>query len=157
MKQNSTKSLKWLTGVAAFFCLIAVVRMTTQTLGFFFGRSVAQRAIWIDGLELFQGSIAVFRLIAGIALFGLLLAFMVNSIKGLNSGVLFPRKNISILVCAAVASFVFFFCNTNIGMILGERVFKLDITEIIVPAIICTFAIMYKVAVRVSEENNLTI
>ena len=155
MKQNSTKSLKWLTGVAVFFSLFATARMTVQTVGFFYGRP--HPAVWIDGLEVFQGSIAIFRLLGGIALFGLLIAFMLNSIKGLNSGVLFPRKNISILVCAAVASFVFFFCNTNIGMILGERVFKLDITEIIVPAIICTFAIMYKVAVRVSEENNLTI
>ena len=157
MKQNSTKSLKWLTGVAGFFCLIAVVRMTTQTLGFFFGHAVAQRVVWIDGIELFQGSIAIFRWLGGIALFGLLIAFMLNSIKGLNNGVLFPRKNISILFCAAAISFVFFFCNTNIGMVLGERVFKIDITEILVPAIICTFAIMYKVAVNVSEENSLTI
>ena len=155
MKKNSTKSLKWLTGVAAFFSLIAVARMTVQTFGLFYGRP--QPAVWIDGLEVFQGSIAILRLLGGIALFGLLIAFLLNSIKGLNSGVLFPRKNISILFCIATASFVFLFCNTNIDLVLGKRVFQLDIQEILVPTIICAFAIMYKAAVKVSEENSLTI
>ena len=155
MKQNSTKSLKWLTGVAVFFSLIATARMTVQTVGFFYGSPYP--AVWIDDLEVFQGSIAIFRLLGGIALFGLLIAFLLNSIKGFNSGVLFPRKNISILFCAAAASFVFLFCNTNIDLVLGKRVFQLDIQEILVPTIICAFAIMYKVASKVSEENNLTI
>ena len=155
MKKNSTKSLKWLTGVAVFFSLFATARMTVQTVGFFYGRPYP--AVWIDGLEVFQGSIAIFRLLGGIALFGLLIAFLLNSIKGFNSGVLFPRKNISILFCIAAASFVFLFCNTNIDLVLGKRVFQLGIQEILVPTIICAFAIMYKAAVKVSEENSLTI
>ena len=155
MKQNSTKSLKWLTGIAVFFSLIATARITVQTLGFFYGRP--QPAVWIDGLEVLQGSIAILRLLGGIALFGLLIAFLLNSIKGLKSGVLFPRKNISILFWAAAASFIFLFCNTNIDLVLGKRVFQLDIQEILVPTIICAFAIMYKVACKVSEENSLTI
>ena len=155
MKQNSTKSLKWLTGIAVFFSLIATARITVQTLGFFYGRP--QPAVWIDGLKVFQGSIAILRLLGGIALFGLLIAFLLNSIKGLKSGVLFPRKNISILFWAAAASFIFLFCNTNIDLVLGKRVFQLDIQEILVPTIICAFAIMYKVACKVSEENSLTI
>ena len=155
MKQNSTKSLKWLTGVAVFFSLFATARMTVQTVGFFYGRPYP--AVWIDCLEVFQGSIAIFRLLGGIALFGLLIAFLLNSIKGLNNGVLFPRKNISTLFCTAAASFVFLFCNTNIDLVLGKRVLQLDIQEILVPTIICAFAIMYKAAVKVSEENSLTI
>ena len=155
MKQNSTKSLKWLAGVAVFFSLFATARMTVQTVGFFYGRPYP--AVWIDCLEVFQGSIAIFRLLGGIALFGLLIAFMLNSIKGLNNGVLFPRKNISTLFCTAAASFVFLFCNTNIDLVLGKRVLQLDIQEILVPTIICAFAIMYKAAVKVSEENSLTI
>ena len=155
MKQNSTKSLKWLTGVAVFFSLFATARMTVQTVGFFYGRPYP--AVWIDGFEVFQGSIAIFRLLGGIALFGLLIAFLLNSIKGLNNGVLFPRKNISTLFCTAAASFIFLFCNTNIDLVLGERVLQLDIQEILVPTIICAFAIMYKTAVKVSEENSLTI
>ena len=155
MKQNSTKSLKWLAGVAVFFSLFATARMTVQTVGFFYGSPYP--AVWIDDLEVIQGSIAIFRLLGGIALFGLLIAFLLNSIKGLNNGVLFPRKNISTLFCTAAASFVFLFCNTNIDLVLGKRVLQLDIQEILVPTIICAFAIMYKAAVKVSEENSLTI
>ena len=155
MKQNSTKPLKWLTGVAVFFSLFATARMTVQTVGFFYGRPYP--AVWIDGLEVFQGSIAIFRLLGGIALFGLLIAFLLNSIKGLNNGVLFPRKNISTLFCTDAASFVFLFCKNNIYLVIGKRVLQLDIQEILVPTIICAFAIMYKAAVKVSEENSLTI
>lgn len=157
MKQNSTKSLKWLTGVVAFFSLIAAARITTQTLGFLFDCVEPWKAVWIDGMQILQGTIVIFRFLGAVALFGLLIAFMVNSINGLNNGVLFPRKNIGILYGAAVASFIFLFCQSNISMILGERVFKIDIQEIVVPALICTFAILYKVAARVSEENSLTI
>ena len=120
MKKNSTKSLKWLTGVAAFFSLIATARMAVQTVGFFYGRPYP--AIWIDGLEVFQGSIAIFRLLGGIALFGLLIAFLLNSIKGLDSGVLFPQKNLRNLFCPGPASFLFLLCNSNIILVLCKRV-----------------------------------
>ena len=39
----------------------------------------------------------------------------------------------------------------------GTRAIHLDFPEIFVPAVICIFAILYRVAVQVSEENSLTI
>lgn len=157
MKKNSTKSLKWLTGIVSVFGLFAVLLISTQTLGLFFGKPVSQKAVWIDGLEIIQGSIAVFRLLGGIVLFSSIIAFMINSIKALNNGVLFPRVNIKLLFMAAGAAFFYLFCNTNIPLVLGESVFQIDFEEILVPAIICTFAIVYRKAVQVSEENSLTI
>lgn len=155
MKKNSTKSLKWLTGVIICFGLIALVMTVTQTFGFFFGKP--QKAVWIEGVEVIQGAIAILRLLGAIALFASIVAFMINSIKALNDGVLFPRINIKLLFWSAGAAFVFLFCNTNVPMILGEEIFQLDFDEILVPAIICTFAIVYRKAVQVSEENSLTI
>ena len=157
MEKNSTKSLKWLTGVVVVVGLFSIVMIAAQTLGFFFGKPVAQKAVWIDGVEFLQGCIAILRFIGGTALFASIVAFMLNSIKALNDGMLFPRRNIKILFFAAGASFVFLFCNTNVPMILGERIFQLDFEEVLVPAIICTFAILYRKAVQVSEENRLTI
>ena len=157
MKKNSTKFLKWLTGVVVFVSLIAVTRMTVQTFNFFFGSYEAWKVVWIDGVEILQVCIALLRLLGGMAFFGLLIAFMVNSIKGLKNGTLFPRKNIGILFSAAAVAFIFLLCQSNIHMVLGERVVKVDVMEILVPAMICSFAIMYKVAANVSEENSLTI
>ena len=157
MKKNPTKSLKWLTGVIICFGMVALLMIGAQTLGLFFGKPVAQKAVWLDGMEVFQGSIAIFRLLGGIALFASIVAFMINSIKALNDGVLFPRVNIRLLFLAAGSAFVFLFCNTNIPLVLGQEIFQLDFDEILVPAIICTFAILYRKAVQVSEENSLTI
>ena len=157
MEKNSTKSLKWLTGVVVCFGLIALVMIVAQTIGIFFIKSFGQKVVWIEGVEVFQVLIAIFRLLGGIALFASIAGFMLNSIKALNNGVLFPRVNIKLLFLAAGSAFVFLFCNTNVPMILGEEVFQLDFEEILVPAIICTFAILYRKAVQVSEENSLTI
>ena len=157
MKKNSTKFLKWLTGIVSVFGLISVVGLATQTLGFFYGIPVEQKAVWITELEFVQGSIAILRFLGFTALFAFLIAFMVNSIKALNNGTLFPRKNISLLFWAAASSFIFLFCNSNVDLILGRSTIQLDVTEIIVPSLICTFAIIYRKAVQVSEENSLTI
>ena len=157
MEKNSTKSLKWLTGVVICFGLIALVMLVAQTIGFFFGNPDAQKVVWIEGVKFLQVTIAVLRFLGSIALFASIVGFMLNSIKALNNGVLFPRVNIKLLFMAAGSAFVFLFCNTNVPMILGVEVFQLDFEEILVPAIICTFAILYRKAVQVSEENSLTI
>ena len=157
MEKNSAKSLKWLTGVVICFGMIALVMLGSQTLGFFFGTPVAQKAVWLEGVKALQITIAILRFLGGIVLFGSIVAFMINSIKALKDGVLFPRMNIKLLFWAAGSAFVFLFCNTNVPMILGEEIFELDFEEILVPAIICTFAILYRKAVQVSEENSLTI
>ena len=157
MEKNSTKSLKWLTGVVAVVGIMAVVGLAAQTLGFFIGNSIQKEAVWIPNFEILQGTIAILRFLAGVTLIVTLIIFMLNSIKGLNNGTLFPRKNISILFCAAASSFLFLFCNSNVNLILGESVIHLDFGEIFAPALICTFAIIYRIAVQVSEENSLTI
>ena len=157
MKQNSTKPLKWLTGVIGALGLISVIGLAAQTMGFFWGFPISQKAVWIDDMEYLQAGIAIFRLLGGTTLFISLIVFMFNSIKALNNGILFPRKNIFWLFCAAATSFIFLFCETNVLLVLGEQQICLDFEEILVPAIISTFALIYRVAVQVSEENSLTI
>lgn len=157
MKQNSTKSLKWLTGIVAAFGLISVALMAVQTSGFFLGRPVGQKIVWIPEMEFVQGSIAIFRFLGGTVLYATLVIFMANSVKALNNGTLFPRKNIGLLFCAAASSFIFLFCDSNVDLILGTAQIQVSVEEIIVPSLICAIAIIYRTAVKVSEENNLTI
>ena len=157
MKQNPTKSLKWLTGVTILVGATNLMMSGCQTCGCFFGYPVAQPAVWIDGIKYFQGAIAIFRFLGAATIFGCIIAFLINSIKALNDGLLFPKKNVAILFATAAASFVFLFCDTNMSLVFGERMIQLGFVEILVPVIISAFAIIYDVAVKVSKENRLTV
>ena len=155
MKQNSTKSLKWLTGAVIVLGLLALAIITVQSIGFFTG--TPQKAVWIEGFKGMQVSIIMLRLLGAITCFAILLAFLFNSITAQKNRVLFPRKNIGILFGLAVASFITLLCSGNMHIVMGERHINIGFTELFVPIIICILAIIYRNAVQVSEENNLTI
>ena len=155
MKTNTTRSLKWLTGAVIALGLMALALFTVQSFGFFTG--TPQKAVWIEGFKGMQVSIIIMRLIGSITCFTLLLAFLFNSIKGQNNGELFQRKNIGILFGLAAASFITLLCSGNMHIVMGERHINIGFTELFVPIIICIVALIYRNAVQVSEENNLTI
>ena len=155
MKKNSTKSLKWLTGAVIVLGLMALALIIVQSLGFFTG--TPQKAVWIEGFKGMQITFIILRLIGAISSFVLLLAFLFNSIEAQNSGVLFPRKNIGILFGLAAASFITLLCSGNMHIVMGKGHINIGFTELIVPIIICIVALIYRNAVQVSEENNLTI
>ena len=155
MKTNTTRSLKWLTGAVIALGLMALALFTVQSFGFFTG--TPQKAVWIEGFKGMQVSIIIMRLIGSITCFTLLLAFLFNSIKGQKNGELFQRKNIGILFGLAAASFITLLCSGNMHIVMGERHINIGFTELFVPIIICIVALIYRNAVQVSEENNLTI
>ena len=155
MKTNTTRSLKWLTGAVIVLGLMALALFTVQSFGFFTG--TPQKAVWIEGFKGMQVSIIIMRLIGSITCFTLLLAFLFNSIKGQKNGELFQRKNIGILFGLAAASFITLLCSGNMHIVMGERHINIGFTELFVPIIICIVALIYRNAVQVSEENNLTI
>ena len=155
MKTNTTRSLKWLTGAVIALGLMALVLFTVQSFGFFTG--TPQKAVWIEGFKGMQVSIIIMRLIGSITCFTLLLAFLFNSIKGQKNGELFQRKNIGILFGLAAASFITLLCSGNMHIVMGERHINIGFTELFVPIIICIVALIYRNAVQVCEENNLTI
>lgn len=155
MKKNSTNSLKWLTGAVIVLGLIALAIITVQSFGFFTG--TPQKAEWVEGFKGLQVSIIILKLIGSITCFSLLLAFLFNSIKAQKNGVLFPRKNVSILFCLAAASFFTLLCCGNMHIVMGKGYINIGFTELFVPIIICIVALIYRNAVQVSEDNCLTI
>ena len=155
MKKNSTKSLKWLTGAVIVLGVLALAIITVQSFGFFTG--TPQKAVWIEGLKGLQVSIIILRMIGTVTCLSLLLTFLFKSIKAQKNGVLFPRKNVGILFSLAATSFITLLCYGNMHIVLGERHINIGFTELMVPIIICIVALIYRNAVQVSEENNLTI
>lgn len=81
-----------------------------------------------------------------------------NSLKSLRNGILFPKCNVGILYGSAASFFLYRFCDSNIGIVCGaERNILLNTDDLMASLIIVIFAVIYKVAVKVSMENSLTI
>ncbi|MBR5564326.1 MAG: hypothetical protein IKW11_08905 [Bacteroidales bacterium] len=108
-----------------------------------------------------QVTVLVGRMVGGLVFSALLYAFTINTVKGYKAGVLFPRKNFGILMACSVALFVYVFCYDNMQLVGlpndAVRQIELDLNTVISSLTFVVFALMYKVAVKVSEENSLTI
>ena len=112
---------------------------------------------WLENYRSLQNFVIIFKFVGALAFFILLISFIFNCIKALKKGTLFPRKNVGILYGCAAATFVSLFCNSNMHLLNGTRAIHLDFAEVFVPIVICVFAIIYRIAVKISEENSLTI
>ena len=100
-------------------------------------------------------------MVGGLVFSALLNAFTINTTKGYKSGVLFPRKNFGILIACFVALFVYMFCYDNMALVGiandAVRQIVLDLNTVVCSLTFVVFALMYKIAIKVSEENSLTI
>lgn len=157
MEKNSTKSLKWLSAVVIFLCILNAVHAVVQGIGCMVSPE-EYGAVWFDDAKVLQIMILTGRMLGGIMLSLLMTAFIFNSLKSLKNGILFPWCNVGILYASAVSYFVYTFCNSNIVIVAGvERNILLNADDLMVSLIIVIFAVIYKVAVKVSMENSLTI
>ena len=157
MKKRLQKSL---TGIYLFILFIgALSSLVTvdQTFGYF-GEPVEQAISWSEDIMALQMTIAIARCVSLMAFFGSLLLFIVNFIRSIKAGQLFPKRSIPMLFVCAATSFIYFLCNDNLHIVTcGERNFVTTMESIILPLIILVFAFIYKAAVQVYEENSLTI
>lgn len=160
MKKNSAKKLYTVLVIILLLSTVNALLVTCQGIGgLIYPECFGVR--WLDAYKWLQVAIIVGRMIGGLALSALLYIFTINTIKGYKAGVLFPRKNFGVLIACSIALFVYIFCQDNIHLVRlsNDAVGKLYINPdtIVFPLIFVVFALMYKVAVKVSEENSLTI
>lgn len=157
MKQNSIKSITAISIAIMVFCGLSALLVIVQ--GFFgFVSPENVGVIWSEEIKGFQMLVALGRMLGGAAFFGLITAFLIKSIKGLRNGVLFPASNVPILYFSALALFIYNFCYANGGILTGaDHNLLLDTDDITISLIIVIFAMIYKIAVKISDENSLTI
>jgi hypothetical protein len=157
MKQNSIKSITAISIAIMVFCGLSALLVIVQ--GFFgFVSPEKVGVVWLDEMKTFQIFIATGRILGGAFYFGLITAFLVKTIKGLKNGILFPASNVRILYFSALALFVYNFCYNNGGILTGgESNLILDTDDIAISLILVVFAMIYKIAVKISDENSLTI
>ena len=160
MKKNSTKKLYTVLGIILFISTVNALHATCQGIG----GLISPESFGIEWLEMdkwMQITVLVGRMVGGLVFSALLYAFTINTIKGYKAGVLFPRKNFGILIACSVALFVYKFCYDNMALVGiandAVRQIVLDLNTVVCSMTIVVFALMYKIAIKVSEENSLTI
>ena len=160
MKKNSTKKLYTVLGIILFISTVNALQVTCQGIG----GLISPESFGIEWLEMdkwMQITVLVGRMVGGLVFSALLYAFTINTIKGYKAGVLFPRKNFGILIACSVALFVFMFCYDNMALVGiandAVRQIVVDLNTVVCSMTFVVFALMYKIAIKVSEENSLTI
>ena len=160
MKKNSTKKLYTVLGVILFISTVNALHVTIQGIGGLVSPD-SFGIQWLNTDKWMQVTVLVGRMVGGLVFSALLYAFTINTVKGYKAGVLFPRKNFGILMACSVALFVYVFCYDNMQLVGlpndAVRQIELDLNTVISSLTFVVFALMYKVAVKVSEENSLTI
>lgn len=160
MKKNSTKKLYTVLGIILFISTVNALHVTCQGIG----GLISPESFGIEWLEMdkwMQITVLVGRMIGGLVFSALLYAFTINTIKGYKAGILFPRKNFGILIACSVALLVYMFCYDNMALVGiandASKQIVLDLNTVVCSMTFVVFALMYKIAIKVSEENSLTI
>lgn len=160
MKKNSTKKFYTVLGIILFISTVNALQVTCQGIG----GLISPESFGIEWLEMdkwMQITVLVGRMVGGLVFSALLYAFTINTIKGYKAGVLFPRKNFGILIACSVALFVFMFCYDNMALVGiandAVRQIAIDLNTVVCSLTFVVFALMYKITIKVSEENSLTI
>lgn len=156
MKKNSTKSITAIAVIIIIFCALSAALAIAQGIITLIKPS-AYGVVWSDTGKGLQLLVAIGRPLGGAAFFGLITAFLVKTIKGLKNGIIFPSANVPILYLSALALFIYNFCYSNGGILTGKDALLIDTDDVGISLIFVVFAMLYKIAVRVSEENSLTI
>lgn len=113
-----------------------------------------------EGYESIQISIAVGYCLFAVALMIVQLVFMAKQLKSIKSGIVFAKSSAKYLGIWAVLWVFYDFCSCQVGNMIASGVFNqitVEGTTIGIPVIVIMFAILYKMAADVAEENNLTI
>ena len=159
MKRNTRILLIAVTVLVCLICLGNAAYIIIQGGGMagLYGVNM-ERAQWHQEVLGLQRFIFWGWLTAGLVFDALLAVFMIRSLLAVRSGILFPKANTFLLMAASAVNLVYNICHSNIGIVLhSERLFTIDNADLLLPLILLAFSLIYGIAVRVSEENQLTI
>ena len=113
-----------------------------------------------DGYEVWQiGFIASYSIFA-IALMVVQFIFLIKQMKSIKNGIIFAKSNSKYLVIWSILWLFYDFCASQVGNMIAAGIFNqitIHGTIIGIPIVVLLFAILYKLAADVAEENNLTI
>ena len=145
---------------ASLLCTVSIVWIIAQS--YFISTQSGEGCIhWHEDLYPMQLVIFIGRLLFKTSFYTLIMVFLAKQLKAIKNGVLFPSVNTRIMYAIAACYFIGENCSDNISTSVlfkgNTGSFVIDGDTWIYTAVLVVFAIMYNIAVKVSEENNLTI
>lgn len=156
---KTSKGMAGIAVVASLLCTASIVWIFFQS--YFISTGSGEGCIeWHEELYPLQAAIFAGRLLFKSMFYALIILFLFKQIKAIKNGVLFPDINASILYCISGCYLIGSICDDNIATALtnsSHSAFVINSDTLLYAALLVVFALIYKVAVRVSEENNLTI
>ena len=145
---------------ASLLCTVSIVWIMTQS--YFISTQSGEGCIhWHEDLYPVQLVICIGRLLFKTSFYALIMVFLAKQLKAIKNGVLFPSVNTRIIYAMAACYFIGENCSDNISTSLlfdgNTASFVINTDTWIYTVLLVIFALIYKIAVNVSEENNLTI
>ena len=159
METKGHKGLLGVTIFASFLCIASIVWILVQSY-YVCNESGEGCIVWHEELYPLQAGIFIGRLVFKTLFYALIMAFLFKQLKAIKDGILFPRANVKIMYIIAVCYLIGNLCDENISTALlfeDSGKFVINSDTLLYAALLVIFALIYKVAVKVSEENNLTI
>lgn len=160
MRKESTKGLYTLLGITLFLAIFNAAHVSIYCIGGIL-RPENWGIQWLEHDTWMQYTVLIGRMIGGLAFSAFLTMFIYNTSKAAREGILFPKKNFGVLIGSAISLFVyrFFYDNMELLSLADDqtRAICVSTDSLLFALIIVAFALMYRIASKVSEENNLTI
>lgn len=159
MKNKTFKLLVAVTSIVTFLSLFHLISLSVQSY-YISGLAGAEYGgVWNDKILWMQIAIFGGRIVTGYIFYILLSIFMFKSTVGYKKGIIFPKGNIKVLYRCAVSYFLYSFTNINMDIMYAtnEHYLQMDTEDVLFVILFVTFAMMYQIAERISEENKLTI
>ena len=159
MKNNTFKLLVTVTILVTLLSIFHLISLTIQSIYISGLQGAEYGGAWNDKILWGQIGIFVGRIIAGFCFYISLALFMLKMTTNYKKGIIFPKSNIKLLYSCSLSYFIYSFCNINIDIMYAanEHYLKLDTEDVVFTLLFVTFAMMYHLAERISEENKLTI
>ena len=100
-------------------------------------------------------AIVALRAVMTLVLLVMLVKFVSNILW--NHSQLFVRPNVSLLFWAIAPMLLYALCDCNMHILSGERYFAITTESLVAPLVVLGVAIIYRMCVLLTEENDLTI
>jgi len=157
MNEKLTMTLKWLSYVALFFCVVWFVFLCYHQVFDTTGSHIHWEAK--QNQVLFVSTVFLLYIALTLAVIGLCVAFFINLIKGIQLEELFPKKNRLIFI-AAILLFLQTVASDNLNQAFiseGPAAIALTSNPFVQSLILLVFGILYKMGYQVAAEHDLTV
>ena len=158
MTNKTSKNIRICCFVALAVCLVWAVSLAVNTTSIMFGSYASTHPIDWAKNTIMKIVVLICYMAGIIAMIGMCIKAVFNTLKGLRENMVFPRSNEKLMFWIALADFIYLLGYWNLPILWKDDVvFQLQHTNFVTPFFLLFFAFMYKVAADAVEENNLTV